>query len=440
MSRWMLNTVWLIVMASALFAKEYNLKDILNLAEKRNKNIQLARSDLEFAAAQKKEAWSTALPKINVDLNYNRNFLQNFFYVTVTDSLGREQTSRFDVSFDNEFQLNATLNQTLFGFGKIGNAIKAANYFDKFTHLQYSYQWQSIITQVKKAFYQALLMQKVWEVARQSELSARDNYQNTATKFKSGAVSEFELLQAEVRWKNAIPETMKAWKNYQLSLNNLKILVELPLEEELRLQGSLQSFPALPDTLTVEEVFNTRADFQALHWEKKLQQKRVAVEYSNHLPTLTGNLIYTYGARSNAFRLENDNDNIILALSLNVPIFSGGFTSAQVQKARVDVERVQTRIEMMDDNIRVELQNIYLRLKEALQRIEAARKSVDTAQRAFEIAEARIQNGLATQVELKDSRVFLDQAQLNYYSAIYDYLNAFFDWELATGNVSIRSY
>jgi hypothetical protein len=37
------------------------------------------------------------------------------------------------------------------------------------------------------------------------------------------------------------------------------------------------------------------------------------------------------------------------------------------------------------------------------------------------------------QLELKDVRVLYDQATLNCYASIYDYLDAYFDWEQATG-------
>ncbi len=417
--------------------KEYDLETILKLAEQNNKEIKLARSDLKLAAARRKEAISTALPKVNLELKYNRNFLENIFYFTIQDpETGEQKTQSFKASFANEYQFNAVLNQTLYSFGKVGNAIIAANYFKKYTNYQFTAEYQRVFTRVKKAFYQALLMQKVWEVTKQSEISARDNYENLRTKFESGAISEFELLQAESRWKNAIPETMKARKNYKLAINNLKALVDIPLREEITLVGNLETIPALPDSFTEKQVFEQRPDYNALLWEKKLREKRVSVEFSNHLPTLNGNLIYTYGARSDQFKLENDNDNVILGVTLTIPIFSGGYTSAQVQKARVDVEKVNTRIAMANDNIRIELQNILLRIREAYERILAGKKSVETARRAYEIAETRVKNGLATQLELKDSRVFLDQAQLNYYLAIYDYLDAKFDWDRATGQVA----
>ena len=54
-------------------------------------------------------------------------------------------------------------------------------------------------------------------------------------------------------------------------------------------------------------------------------------------------------------------------------------------------------------------------------------------EKAFEIAEITSDNGLATQLELKDARLAYDQAKLNYFAAQYEYLEAYFDWELAVG-------
>ena len=437
----MSNKNWILLLVlffqvKLLMGIEYNLQTILQLADENNKDIKLARSNLQFASALKKEAISQALPQINGELRYNRNFLQNKFFFTVTDSTGQERTESFTASFDNAYQFNTTLNQTLFSFGKVGNAIKAANYFNRYSQFQYSAEYQAIITRIKKAFYAALLQQKVWEVAIQSQESAYDNYQNIKIKFESGTVSEFDLLQAETRWQNTIPATTLARKNYEVAINNLKALVDLPLRENITLIGGLQTFPPLPDSLEYQVVFEQRPDYNALLWEKQLQEKRVVIERSNYFPTLYGSVSYLYNASSNEFTLENENDNVVAGLSLNIPIFTGLYTSAQIQKAKIDVERVKTRISKANDEIRVQLKNIYLRLQESRQRIDAASKSINTAERAFEIPETRVQVGLATQLEFRESRVDLDRAQLNFYIAIYDYLEAYFDWQQATGTVN----
>jgi outer membrane protein TolC len=75
-------------------------------------------------------------------------------------------------------------------------------------------------------------------------------------------------------------------------------------------------------------------------------------------------------------------------------------------------------------------------MDEALSEIAAAERNINSAQRAFEIAESRVANGLSTQLELKDSRIFLDQARITRLTAIYAFLDAYFDWELLTGNVT----
>ena len=59
-----------IFLSNFTFAREYTLQSILELAEKNNKDIRLARSNLDYANAVKKEAISQALPQINAQLVY----------------------------------------------------------------------------------------------------------------------------------------------------------------------------------------------------------------------------------------------------------------------------------------------------------------------------------------------------------------------------------
>ena len=80
--------------------------------------------------------------------------------------------------------------------------------------------------------------------------------------------------------------------------------------------------------------------------------------------------------------------------------------------------------------------NVFLQLNEAYERIASARTILKTAEKAFLIAENTAQRGLATQLQLKDARVGFDQAKMNYYAAVIDYLNAYLQWERAIGRKS----
>ena len=420
---------FLFMIGGSLYAGEYDLDEFLELVRQNSKDLKLAEQELEMAKAVKKEAWATALPKIGAQGNYRRNLLKNYLFAEIGG-----EVQKIDLTFNNEFAFNTALSQTLFSF-KVGNALTAAKQYGQLTDFIYDASEQGIITFAKKGFHQALLLKKVWEIAVSSERSAHDNYMNIQQKYENGLVSEFELLQAEVVWKNKVPETMEVKRNYDLLIANLKNFAGIPEEEEINLKGNLEIFPIKPEQESMENVLGIRPDFQAMVWEKRLRETGVKVAKADYFPYLDGSFIYTFSSQSNIWHFDNRNNNFILGATLTIPIYTGGYTGAQLQKARVELEKSRINIDKNKDKISNELTNIFLRLDEAEKRIQSAKGTLNSANKAFKIAEVSADNGLITQLELKDTRIFNDQANLNYYKAVYDYLDAYFDWEKATGKV-----
>ena len=207
----------------------------------------------------------------------------------------------------------------------------------------------------------------------------------------------------------------------------------MPINEKLSISGSLDNLPVVPDSVNIAEVLSMRTDYQAMILESEMRDKNISLEFAEHFPTLSGSFSYSYQAQSDNFKLENDFDNYVLGVSLKIPIYSGGFTSAQVQKAQIEYNQAMLRIAQIKDKIEMDLNNVALNLRESHERVVAAEKNVQAAQRAFDIAESRSENGMATQLELKDSRLFLDQANINNLTARFDYLKAYFEWQLVTG-------
>ncbi len=421
---WAIAVLLIMITSVNVFAVSYDLEEIIREAQDNNRDIQLARLEIKTASAETSAVYSRIIPHLNAGLGYNRNFIKSTTFIG---------------SYNNEYQLYAELNQTLFSF-EVLRGIKAARYLKDLSAHMFESVRQGVIVQVKKDFYQVLLLKEIFEVVRNSEASSKENYDNMKDRYESGVVSEFDLLQAEVSWRNAIPQTLEARRDYDLALNNLKVLTGIPIDETLTLRGSMDSYPDIPGPISFEKAISRRPDYNVLVWEMKLWEMNILVQKSNYYPTLSATLNYSHAAASDQFRLENDSNNLVLGLALSIPIFSGGYTGAQVKKAEIELEKVSTRIAKLNESIEVELRNIELRMQEANIRIEAALKSVATARRAFEIAKTLVENKLATQIELNEIRVALDQAQVGYYSSVHDYLITYFDWELAVGTVSLKGY
>ena len=415
----------------------YDLQGFLSRVETHSKDLKLARKDLDMAKVYKKEAISTALPKVMLEGSYNRNLKDIFLFIDFPDFETGEMTNqKFKINYRNEFGFQAVVNQTLFSF-KVGNALRAAKQYKKLTDYVYDATHQNIIKFAKKAFYQTLLLKNVWELSRASEKNAHENYLQMKKKYDHGQISQFNLLQAEVRWQNQIPETTKAKRNYELALNSLKDMAGIPDREEIDLHGNFERIPPMPVMEKLEPVLDRRPDYNALVWEEKLRGTGIKSERANRLPSLDLNLIYNFSSLSDNFKLERQNHAYIVGLNLSIPIFTGGYMQAQVQKAKIDLDKTRLKIQKQQEAISNELRNIYLRLQEANKRIQAAKTILETAKKAWKIAEVTAANGLATQLELKDARMAYDQARLNSYVAAYDYLDAYFDWQQAVGRESV---
>lgn len=426
----------ILVISVPALADSYNLEEFLSLVKANSKKLKTARKELDLAGANKKEALSTALPKLTLDATYNRNLSDYYMYADLSAFSDGEDggTRKFKINKNNECGLSLVLSQTLFSLN-VHNAIKAAKQYQKLTDFIYDASYQEIVTFAKKGFYRALLLKAIWEVAKKSEQNAHENYASVKDKYDHGLVSQFALLQAEVHWKNIIPQTIEAKRNYQLAMVSIKNLAGIPVETEIALEGDLEGYPDMPQTLEFEKVLKKRPDYNALLWEEKLRRTAVSAERSGYFPTLTGSFVYNFSSQSDEWQLDDKNDNFILGLNLFVPLFTGGYTKAKVNKARIELDRTRIRIDQTKDDIQKEITDIKLRLDQARDRILSAKATWQTAEKAFQIAQASAKSGLATQLELKDARVAFEQTQLTHYVAIYEYLSAYFDWEKAIGKV-----
>lgn len=421
-------------------AETCNIDSYLSKVEQYSKDLNLAAKEKDMAKVNKKQALSIALPKVGLEGGYRRNLTDYYMYADFGDfgaALGMPPgagPTKFKVNRNNEYSATIALQQTLFS-PTVGSAIKAAKQYEKLTDYAYKAGEQTILAAAKKMFYQTLLLEKFWQVSKAAEQNAKENYENMKLKFENGVISEFELLQSQVRWKNAIPQTAEAKRNLELMLNNLKNWAGINVADSLSLEGDFADYPTIPEELEFETVLLHRPDFKALNWEQELRATNVSSKKAAYLPSLTGMFAYAYSAQSDKFKLDQENELYFASANLSWPIFTGGYRTSEIQKAQIELDKTRVKIDKAKDNIYNEISNIYLRLKEAHQRIASAEATLTVAKKAFTIAEDTARSGLTTQLQLKDARVGYDQAQMYFFAAIFDYLSSYFDWELATGQV-----
>ncbi|MFH1861225.1 MAG: TolC family protein, partial [bacterium] len=126
-------------------------------------------------------------------------------------------------------------------------------------------------------------------------------------------------------------------------------------------------------------------------------------------------------------------ENLYAGVSLNVPLFDGFRSKYRAQEVTTDIKRVRLQREQLVRGINLEIIQAQNKLNEALKNVRAQEEGVALARKGLEISEVRYQNGLATQLEVMDAQVALNQAKTNELSARYDAVSAYAELEKAMG-------
>ena len=419
----------LLFLTFAVSAEETRLEldKFLAMVEENSLDLAGARTDRQLAQVQEQLAKSAIYPFIAGEAGYTRNLTE----LTQTFP-GSSGPVEIPINTDNEFSFGISVQQAVFDM-KAFRGVEASQEYLNLTGAAYESARQGILTMAKKLFYQTLLLQAVLDVRKSSEENAYENYTETQAKFDNGVASKMEVLRAEVNWKVTIPETSQAAKNLDIARWNLKNMAGIDSKVNLVPVGSLLEYPSLPTELSMGEILAVRPDVQTLENQQILREINIDAMRAEFYPTLSANFTYGLQAASNKFDVSDPTEIISAGLTVSIPIFYGGSRFAQLKQAQLELEQTMTSIDKKRDDVGTEIGTIRLSLREAAARIESAKQTLNTAEQAYTITKTSVENGLATQLELKDSRLSREAAQLQYYSATFDYLNSYFDWQAATG-------
>ncbi len=297
---------------------------------------------------------------------------------------------------------------------------------------------QDLVNQVTKAYYQLMLAQDSHEVLKQSFAVAEENYNVVNAKFQQGRVSEFDKISAQVQMNSVKPNVISAANAVALSQLQLKVLMGITADVDLKIDDSLENYETSVFTNQMEQtneglVNNTTMRQLDLN-RKMLQQNRKSL-YTSFMPTLGAQINYQYQS------LYNNHWNVFdyswsgsstLAFSLSIPLYrASNFTKLKTNRIQLN-QLEQNRINV-ERQLNMQMQSYQKNMKASSEQVSSNKENVAQAKKAVDISSKRYEVGKGTVLELNNSQVQLTQAELTYNQSIYDYLVAKADLDLVLG-------
>lgn len=431
--------LWLVVFLCGVSvnirAEEYDLSAYLAKVEQNNPDLALAAKELALARTGVAQARAAFFPSVGVQGGYTRNFTDDMRSTPVASQSGGGPLVYRDVdsNYDNEMTLGIGVNQTLFDAGAISNYSRARQ-GQKIRETSLEAARRNIRRAAQKIYAQTQLALGIVAIMEASEQFSRETHQSAGRKYRAGTATELDLLLAEVDWKRKAASVAESRKNAELALIAFRNLAGIPLSHAITLTEEFRALPEIPESPALETTLAGRPDYRALVLSRELSDIERRAAYTSFLPTVSASFSYALGGMGNGSSLIGDADfnSSKLSLSVNIPVFAGGYRLSRVNAAKIEQEKAGIALSQRRSVIESEFVELRLRLDEAAERIEAARLIEATASRAVALSQSSFANGLTTQLTVSEAINRLGEAQLGLQSAIFEYRSLCYDWEFAT--------
>lgn len=435
-----------------------SLAEAVRMAEQKSHDVRIARAGVTRARGLELQAASQLLPQLFGSAGYTKTLRSQFSALSSPDTatstsppgpceqylrdasastaerlaglenaqlcaLGQNPFGGFgNLGFGaaNQYQLGLSLSQNVFAGGRIRSQIAVARAGRRAAEVTLASERAQAALTVAQAYFDAALSDRLAAIA---ELSLRQSdavVSQVQLAREVGRTSEFELLRARVARDNQRPVLVQRQSEREISLLRLRQLLDLRLDTPVQLVTPVDDtaavYVAIAPMRTAEVTDpDSRAPVRAARAGVDAGQASLRAVRAQRLPAVS--LTSNYGRvayPASGFPGNNDfRENWTVGLFAQVPLFTGGRQRGEEMAARASLDESRARLEQTRELAALDIRVQETALAQARGAWEASAGTAEQAQRAFAIAQVRYREGISTQLELDDSRLLLEQAQVN---------------------------
>jgi outer membrane protein len=446
-------------------ATSFTLEQAIEYAIKNSLNVQNAFIDEQIAQAKVRETIGLGLPQVNASVNATTNptlprffsryaVARNFNPLLNIPGIGDNDV----VAGQNFFQLpnslnaNLSVNQLIFN-GSYIVGLKASSTFKELSVKTSNQTKEQLIEQVTKAFYAALINQERMKLFETNISRVDSLLRNTRQLNKNGFAEGIDVDRIQVSLNNLTTEKAKFDRLQTFSIELLKFQMNYPMSQPLVVVGDITtvSIDVPLDQYLRDLDIKQRPDYQVMEVNRTLQRLQVKNKYAAALPVLSANanlgLTKQETTFGNLFSSGPSFDEVggvgpnklypfsSIGITLSVPIFTGLQNSYQLQQEKLKLQKVENGIKTMENSIDLQIKQFILQYQNSVQTLDIQKQNMTLAERVAKVTKIKYEQGVGSNIEVVDAESSLKEAQVNYYSALFDAVIAKTDLEKAFGKL-----
>lgn len=412
----------------ALGQQKMTLSQAQEYAMKNAPSVSQSTYDAELASIQAKQLLAVGLPQVNGSVQF-QNFLKLPTSIIPGTVFG--QSGDVKVQFGVPYQMTAGLSasQLLFD-GSWIVALQASKSYSELAQLQIKKSAFEIKHTVAQNYHLAIIAKESITLLREGKNLIQKTLTDSKAMLKEGFIEEQNVDQLQLALNDWESRIIVAEAQEELTLDLLKFSMGMPIANSLELEDNSSTLSAnvsdalLSDKLAVEGNYDVQITNKALG----LQSLNIKAKKAASLP----NVAAFYNFQKQALRREfNFFDTSkdwfpvqIVGLQMNVPIFAGGSRYLNVQKAKVEFEKMNVNAKIAKEGALLNYNNARIYFLSSLSALHNNKASMDLAQKIFNKTNEKYKEGLASSFELTQANTQILQSQGNYVQSLLQLLNA----------------
>jgi outer membrane protein TolC len=285
------------------------------------------------------------------------------------------------------------------------------------------------VASVKQAYFAVLMAKASYDVYNAVYENAVQNFKLTESRYNAKKASDMDLARAQSSLAAAIPNLYNAENSILLSLWQLKAVMGLDLDRAIDVEGTLDDYAEhmLYDLESgAEASLGNNSQLRQLATQAEMLAKQIRMQKYAYLPTLAMQVSYNYYTQSDKFNLSQWKwlPSSTLALSLSIPIFSGGQRYHTIKQTRVQADELALQRENAERQLRIGIRQSLSSMDTAMKTYAAASQAVKSAEKAYDIASKSFEVGKSTLTDLNNTELTLTQTRLQAAQAVYSFVVA----------------
>lgn len=398
------------------------LQDAVDMAVERNINIKQSELNQKNSELNRSDAIGNFLPSISASANHQWNIGRG---VNVTTNIIEEVTTQFSSG-------NLNIGLPIYSGSRNVYQLHRAN----LEILASKYQLEDIKDDIKlfvaNSYLQIMFNSEILKV-QQSQLEiTKAELKRTKDLIETGIFSPRQIYEIEASLASQEQNVVQAENNLRDAKLNLAQLLLIDDYESFDIAYEDFSIP-FSDILDrnpkeiLEKSLTFRNDIKLAETNISIAEKDIKISKSLRLPSITS--FYSWNTRISYLDLTpsfedqfNLNKGQTYGLALNIPIFQGNAIKNNIERTKVNLQRLEYQYDQEKLNLENTINQAYFDLVGAIKLYEASNKTVMSLQSAFEDASDQFLIGSLNSFDFIQSKQRYEAALSENVRAKFDYI------------------